>query len=558
MGRDRARTQVVASLLVSVVMLGFKLSALKRLVEVTLRRTELKAALAFLQPKLEEESAAGWLDDTTHDAAQRHARIGEMASPSGRAYTAMENAAIERGAAMFAAFDGSSASVTQVKHSATMDCSETKYDGTTGLLLGRVEGMIRATPQEIAAYILNYDGRHVQSGSDTARDIRCETLEHVNGHHTVVFHRKRQRGFADRTFLNSIVAKKIEDDPPTHMVVVLPIPSHAKIGRKDEKGAVRAENCRAFKLAEMAPGVTRIQYCCSLDLRGLIPQYLTNTIAVPGQNNVPQNLQRYFQHIRPLSECDAEDGRVVGHMLLDLVQNNLKDLAHAIRLFANRTSMLRQCSCRHLGAMHARLLSADARAEFDDAAAIVVLGPSALTGKQATAIGSVIASSVRRSHAPAAALKQVVQSHAVLQAMKSRYAWFVPMLEVITACKAAELRRPSLMEQLSLIVQAKVADEESSFSSVVQLDACSILHCLSRALTLVDTASVRKACVWLCTPLLQVPVDTRDSRVIAPTLEDSSLSAAYRATSVELGSGSHAVPRAQDGSEVQELCTAAV
>ena len=99
MGRDRARTQVVASLLVSVVMLGFKLSALKRLVEVTLRRTELKAALAFLQPKLEEESAAGWLDDTTHDAAQRHARIGEMASPSGRVYTAMENAAIERGAA---------------------------------------------------------------------------------------------------------------------------------------------------------------------------------------------------------------------------------------------------------------------------------------------------------------------------------------------------------------------------------------------------------------------------------------------------------------------------
>ena len=50
--------QVVASLLVSVVLLGFKLSALKRLVQVNQRRTELQAALVSLQPKVEAEKLA--------------------------------------------------------------------------------------------------------------------------------------------------------------------------------------------------------------------------------------------------------------------------------------------------------------------------------------------------------------------------------------------------------------------------------------------------------------------------------------------------------------------
>ena len=47
--------QVVASLLVSVGLLGFKLSAVKRLVQVTQRRTELQAALVLLEPEVEAE-----------------------------------------------------------------------------------------------------------------------------------------------------------------------------------------------------------------------------------------------------------------------------------------------------------------------------------------------------------------------------------------------------------------------------------------------------------------------------------------------------------------------
>ena len=100
----------------------------------------------------------------------------------------------------------------------------------------------------------------------------------------MIFHRlKLDAGLSQRTFLNSTVAKQVADDPPTYLVLSLPIASHDKITPKDEKGAVRAENCRAFKLTEVAAGITTMEYTCSLNLGGSIPQAITNKYGVPGQ-----------------------------------------------------------------------------------------------------------------------------------------------------------------------------------------------------------------------------------------------------------------------------------
>jgi hypothetical protein len=106
--------------------------------------------------------------------------------------------------------------------------------------------MVRATPQEIVAYVLNYDSRHIQSSPGP--HVRAEVLQHVNAHCTIIFNRVRAPCVADRTFLTALVAKMEADDPPTYMVVCLPIARHDKIAPKDEKGAVRAEMCRALKL----------------------------------------------------------------------------------------------------------------------------------------------------------------------------------------------------------------------------------------------------------------------------------------------------------------------
>ena len=174
---------------------------------------------------------------------------------------------------------------------------------------------------------------------------------------------------------------------------------------------------------------------------------------------VPTTLQRYFQQILPLAKCDAGDGRVVGPLLGDLVSSSPKDPARAIREFADRTAILRDCGFAHIGEMLARLLSANVQGKPDDDTTAIpsdcqsapvtaaAVGPSrsALTQTQAIAIGCAIASSVHQAHSLAAGLKKVVQSHGALQAMKSEFAWFVPMLEVIMAHEAAQPRGSVVM-----------------------------------------------------------------------------------------------------------------
>ena len=145
--------------------------------------------------------------------------------------------------------------------------------------------MVRAAPQEIVAYCLNFDSRFVQSTLNPTVFTRCETLQHVHAHHTIFFIKAKATGISDRTFLNSLVAKKVADDPPTYLVVGLPIARHDKITPKDEEGAVRAENCRAFKLTEVAEGITKLEYTCSLNLGGSIPLAITNKVSVPAQMN---------------------------------------------------------------------------------------------------------------------------------------------------------------------------------------------------------------------------------------------------------------------------------
>jgi hypothetical protein len=276
--------QVLASLLVSVLLVGFKLNSAKEIAQIIERRQELKANLSMVRRLLEIEDTKAWIKDVEFDTQQREDRIAELESASGQVYDLREDALIAKGSSMFAVFEASSAAAKQLKHSALIMYSETKLDEATGLLFGRAAAMVRATPQEIVAYLLNYDSRFMHSITDPTAYVRSETLEHANAHHTIIFIRgKLKAGLSDRSFLNSTVAKRVADDPPTYWVVGLPIVQHDKVTPKDEKGAVRAENCRAFKLTEVAEGITKLEYACSLNLAGSIPQAITNKVSVPGQ-----------------------------------------------------------------------------------------------------------------------------------------------------------------------------------------------------------------------------------------------------------------------------------
>ena len=315
--------------------------------------------------------------------------------------------------------------------------------------------------------------------------------------------------------------KKVAEDPPVFVVAAVPIPSHAKIGKKDEAGAIRAEVCRSFRLTQLSKDVTKVEYACSLDMRGWLPQSVVNSLVVPKQMEIVITHQRYFQQVRPLSKCGAEDGRVVGRLLVDAAAavGNATELAHTVRVFAHRTAMLRECGFRDIDTMLGRLLLTTADDEGSAADVVTdVVNPSLVadqqdttpaaafdftkttsmtmvTEKKAIAIGSAIVSSVRHAQTLAAGLKKVTKAHAALQAMKSQYAWFLPMLEVIMAPKAAEKRGSLFLRRLkSSIIPAApsdvVADEESGFSSVVRLGAHGpLLLCAHGLLALVPKGS---------------------------------------------------------------------
>ncbi len=163
-----------------------------------------------------------------------------------------------------------------------------------------------------------------------------------------------------------------------------------------------------------------------------------------------------------------------------------KDMAHAVREFASRTVMLRDCGFGHIGAMLTRLLGADVQdgpttnPSILGATKAAGADPSSLTEKHAIAIGSAIASSVEATRMLATALRKVFRAHAVLQVMKSEHAWFVPMLEVLMAHKVAKPRESVRVKRLSSRVAAvapipTISDgpdevhEESCFNSVVRL-----------------------------------------------------------------------------------------
>jgi hypothetical protein len=396
---------------------------------------------ALVDPRAAElhRDAATWIEDVAYDMAQRQDRIAAMESAPGCAYTCAENELIEKGMALFTRFESSSkSSVTELKHSATVTRLETNRDAATGRLLGRATAEVCATPQEIVAYLLNYDGRHLHYNDDPAVDVRDEILQYVNAHHAQIFNRKRARGVRDRTFLNSVVGKKTSDDPLTYVLVGVPIPDHAKVSLKDEAGAIRAENFRSFRCTEVTPGRTQMDYVCSLDLKGLIPQILTNNLVIPGQMHIPRTLQLYFLQLRPPIACSAEDGRVAGHLLMDVEESKPTDLPHSVRTFTNRMAMLRECSFPHIGEMLVSLLAYDVRHASKDAVAPASShdAPS-MTLEQAATIGRTIASRIASSpFAPATAVHALVNSHYFLRGMSSACAWFVPMLDAIVDRKA--------------------------------------------------------------------------------------------------------------------------
>jgi hypothetical protein len=184
----------------------------------------------------------------------------------------------------------------------------------------------------------------------------------------------------------------------------------------------------------------------------------------------------------------------------------------------------------HIGEMLARLLSADVQGRPDDGMRATIttiavgLGLSSLTGKQAFAIGSAIASKcVHQAHALAAVLNKVVTSHGTLQ-----HASFMAILEVMLAHKTIQPRGSVVMNRLrssispvassDVALQSDAADNVSGFSSVVRLGAHGPVSLCTRWLW--RPKAFFCALPVSCGGTLQVPADALAIKVVDSTLAE--------------------------------------
>ena len=138
-------------------------------------------------------------------------------------------------------------------HEETIDAARLAIDSKTGRLVGETRAVIRTPPEHVLAYLMDLNGKHFRSKLNPNIVVRYEVREVKSVHHTVAFVEFKTQPFTNRTFLLSLVWRKLSDDPRTYAWVLL---------------------------TETGDGSTRLDYAVVVELKGRFPKWFTQKIAV--------------------------------------------------------------------------------------------------------------------------------------------------------------------------------------------------------------------------------------------------------------------------------------
>ncbi len=394
----------------------------------TIRRIRSKPAVLPEDDGSHEGAMRQWTADVAYDTIIRQRRVQRMATEE-QTYTVEEMGMIERCVALFDAFDLSSANAKELKHASTMEFAQTKRDLTTGNLVGRSRAVIRgASPQDLVAYAMEYDSRHMLSSWDLRAYPRSEILEVVNEHHIVTYVENHTPGIQTLTFLNSMIWKQLSSEPLVYDVCSMPIDQHDQIGPADEEHAIRAESMRCYRFTAVRPDVTLFEYACWLDVKGHVPKLVIEKFAIPLTMHVPVTYQMYFLQLKTMAGRTADDGALAANLFMDQVAQVKKDeIPTVVSKFVTQTGMLRACRFAHIGTM----LLAIALHTLGTVHDVAVVDPAVLSVEQARSIGRGFGSMIIGNTVPEAALDEFFRTYPSMRAMDRDYVWFRPMMEAI-------------------------------------------------------------------------------------------------------------------------------
>jgi hypothetical protein len=222
--------------------------------------------------------------------------------------------------------------------------------------------------------------------------------------------------------------------------VAVPIKDHPDVPSEDEARTVRVEVTSCMRLTFVAEdNITKVQMNCSADREG--------RLALLDLMQLPQNMLMYFMQVKLSSECNAADGVTLGHLLMDLVETTKSpERATAIRMFVERTAVLRECGFAHLdvficGIFDERLLYTLGlgfrRFKTVSVQEVVATNPAEVTARGAALMGNGLESILRMSSTPAEAIDELIGKYPALKVMADRHGWFQTLLETIAKRRVA-------------------------------------------------------------------------------------------------------------------------
>jgi hypothetical protein len=194
---------------------------------------------------------AQWISDSDHDRTRREELILRMATDSLDEEDEERDRFVARGMKLFD--QGATKRRRRFAHEETIDAARLAIDSKTGRLVGETRAVIRTPPEHVLAYLMDLNGKHFRSKLNPNIVVRYEVREVKSVHHTVAFVEFKTQPFTNRTFLLSLVWRKLSDDPRTYAWVLL---------------------------TETGDGSTRLDYAVVVELKGRFPKWFTQKIAV--------------------------------------------------------------------------------------------------------------------------------------------------------------------------------------------------------------------------------------------------------------------------------------
>lgn len=455
--------------------LGSHITAVERVSALQFHRRLVSSTKEHFQKQLQS-----WLNDVEADCSRRNAIVNQIRHGD-HLCSEEESALIAQGTAKLGDFGKGKGKVRSLKMSQTVRTAQVRSDEKTGQLIGEVECAVRGvSPEELVAYLMHFDSKLNESQLNSEVDVRYEILEVKSLRHMVAFSEMKTAPLLNRTFMGAMLWQKICEAPVTYVWVAVPIEGHPKVPAEEEAHALRGEVTRCFQLTGLSDGSTKMRYVCSANLKGRLPQWFSDQVALPSLMQLPYKIQTYFLQLRPPSGATAADGVLLGHLLVDLIETSKRpERALAISRFVSRTAMLRECGLANLDAMIQGIVDENIFSQLGSSLGarkfrtvyvpeVVATDPLRLTQAAAAQIGHGFESVLRISPTADEAVDSLLKTYPVLGVTAQWHEWFRPMLLQVAKRRMASTPF-GLRFRLGVGAFLSIGDMASDFVNVIQM-----------------------------------------------------------------------------------------